>query len=51
MILGLPLPCVVRCSHPHCRTSLSEAGAVYCPHGLAFCPVELWEEVCSECAG
>lgn len=34
----------------HCRTSLTEWSAVYCPHGRPFCEACTWEEVCDDCA-
>lgn len=45
------LPRVIRCHHPHCRTSLTEHEAVLCPHLQPFCEHCTWEDGCDECAG
>lgn len=39
----------MRCAHGHCRTSLTEETAVFCPHGLPFCEHCTWEEACDDC--
>lgn len=39
----------MRCAHGHCRTSLTEETAVFCPHLLPFCEHCTWEEACDRC--
>jgi hypothetical protein len=33
----------------HCRTSLTEWSAVYCPHSRAFCEACTFEDACEDC--
>lgn len=39
----------MRCAHGHCRTSLTDWDAVFCPHNKPFCGGCTWEEACDEC--
>lgn len=39
----------MRCAHGHCRTSLTDETAVFCPHALPFCENCTWEEACDDC--
>lgn len=39
----------MRCAHGHCRTSLADETAVFCPHLLPFCEHCTWEEACDRC--
>lgn len=41
---------LTRCSHPTCRTSLTEDDATFCPHNLPFCQDCTWEDSCESCS-
>ena len=41
---------ITRCTHPHCRTSLTDDDTSRCPHNRAFCDMCVWEDGCDECA-
>lgn len=40
---------LTRCSHPQCRTSLTDDTVEYCPHNRPFCEACVWEDGCEDC--